>query len=58
MCMHQNFFTIQLYQWGEYKNDNTYSIHFFSGSWLEGGETLRKETRERYTTIKRELGDI
>ena len=40
------------------KNGNTYSIHFFSGSWLEGGETLRKETRERYTTIKRELGDI
>lgn len=40
------------------KNDNTYSIHFFNGSWLKGGEKLRKETRERYAAIKRELGDI
>lgn len=40
------------------KNANTYSIHFFSGSWLEGGEVLRKETREKYSAIRRKLGDI
>lgn len=40
------------------QNNNTYSIHYFSGSWLEGGEKLRKETREKYLTIRDELGDL
>lgn len=40
------------------QNNNTYSIHYFSGSWIEGGERLRKETREKYLTIKNELGEL
>ena len=27
------------------RNNNTFSVHYFSGSWLEGGEKLRLETR-------------
>lgn len=34
------------------RNDNTFSIHYFSGSWLEGGEELRKETRDKYNIIR------
>ena len=40
------------------KNENTHSIHYFSGSWIEGGEKLRKETREKYNVVKNELGEL
>ena len=40
------------------ENENTYSIHYFSGSWIEGGEKLRKETREKYSVVKNGLGEL
>lgn len=40
------------------RNINTFSIHYFSGSWLEGGDRLRQETRDRYIEVKSKLEAI
>ena len=40
------------------ENYNTYSIHYFNGSWLEAGDILRKETRDRYVEVKSKLEAI
>ena len=40
------------------QSDNTFSIHYFSGSWLEGGEKLRLETREKYMDFKNRLEEV
>lgn len=37
------------------QNENTFSIHYFSGSWIEGGDSMRKETRIKYNTVKNDL---
>lgn len=39
----------------EIQNHNTFSIHHFSGSWLEQGNQLREQTRQKYQTIKQTL---
>ena len=33
-------------------NNNTFSIHYFNGSWIEGGDTLRKQTRDKYNQVR------
>ncbi len=40
------------------RNENTFSIHHFSGSWLEKGDSLRRETREKYRAVKERLEEI
>lgn len=42
----------------EIQNHNTFSIHHFNGSWLEKGNLLRMETREKYQTLKQNLERI
>lgn len=37
------------------QNSNTFSIHYFNGSWLEGGEKQRRETKEKYNEMKSKL---
>ena len=37
------------------QNQNTFSIHYFSGSWIEGGDSMRKETRLKYDAVKNRL---
>jgi len=37
------------------QNHNTFSIHYFNGSWIESGDILRKQTREKYLTVKKKL---
>ncbi len=50
------FFSPRNYVNGEMiTNQNTFSIHYFSGSWLAGGEKLREETRKRYYLFKKTL---
>jgi hypothetical protein len=39
-------------------NDNTFSIHHFSGSWIDGGDKLRQQTKEKYMDMKAKLEDI
>ncbi len=36
----------------ELVKNETFSIHYFSGSWITGGDALRKQTREKYSQIK------
>jgi mannosyltransferase OCH1-like enzyme len=40
------------------RNDNTFSIHYFSCSWIEGGNILRQQTREKYIDFKRGLEEV
>lgn len=40
------------------RNENTFSIHHFNASWLENGEALRKETREKYISVKKRLEEL
>lgn len=40
------------------QNKNTFSIHYFNGSWIETSEDLRKQTREKYGSIKKGMGEL
>lgn len=40
------------------KNNNTFSIHYFNASWIEGGDKLRRETRDKYEAIKKSMEDV
>ncbi len=40
------------------RSENTFSIHHFRGSWLAAGDQLRKETREKYESIKDRLEEL
>lgn len=39
-------------------NDNTFSIHYFNGSWIENEEDIRKKTREKYTILRDRLRSL
>ncbi len=48
-----NFFSPYNFVNGEERiSENTVSIHYFKGSWIENGDMLRKQTREKYNEIK------
>lgn len=48
-----DFFSPYNYINGEnIRNSNTFSIHHFNGSWIDTGDRLRKETRDKYSEIK------
>lgn len=54
-----NFFSPYNYINGEdIQDSNTFSIHFFNGSWIEGGEARRKETREKYYSVQEGLKEL
>lgn len=54
-----NYFSPYNYINGEnIQNDNTFSIHYFKGSWIEGGNKLREETRKDYNRFVAKLEDI
>lgn len=38
--------------------EKTYSIHCFNGSWTDGGNVMRKETREKYNEFKHKFEEI
>lgn len=40
------------------QNENTFSIHFFSGSWIEGGNIFREQTREKYVKFRTQMEKI
>lgn len=40
------------------RNENTFSIHHFNGSWITTGDQLRKETRKQYDLIKSRLDNL
>lgn len=40
------------------QNDNTFSVHYFSGSWLEDGEKFRSKTRKKYMGFKNRLEEV
>ncbi len=44
---------------GEERIDkNTFSIHYFNGSWIENGDRLRKQTRDKYHLIRNTMERI
>lgn len=37
------------------RSDNTFSVHFFSGSWIDNGDDLRAKTRAAYQDFKEKM---
>lgn len=40
------------------RNHNTFSVHHFGGSWLEGGDKYRKETRDKYYVVREKFDKL